>query len=160
MFGIPLPAGRWAIAQVLAATAPVDVVVAVFNSTLGAPSESAGRAIAHVGSAAMVAPTMDARLRSGDWPTLGVQDVRDDLPLPVYSVLVGYPPVRWLVDFDGSKVRPLAEGEGERLRPRGTHTPGSFELAVRALHGEAESPPLFDRDRVDNLALRSSFRLW
>jgi hypothetical protein len=82
----------------------------------------------------LLALSLDARIATGYWETVGHESLPAELPLPAYKEAVGSPDRVDVVDYTGERRRPAVGREVELLPNRKIVAPIRVEKALRALH--------------------------
>jgi hypothetical protein len=95
---------------------------------------------------ALVGISTDARVRSGDWHTIGHAQPNDEY-LPAYQVSMGRIDNVLVEDYTGNRSRPATAQERRELPHRGFSAPMVFEKALRSLAGLEPWHEAFDNLR-------------
>lgn len=135
VFVIPLDEHRVGFGQIVAAYSVGNHYLALFarayqGDNLPDPAEAVKDEIA------LLALSLDTKIRNGDWHLVGNRPVNPrDFPLPAWKEVVGFPSrIPYVVDYSGA-FRRKATGTEEALPLRTVVSPALLEDALKAFHG-------------------------
>ena len=143
LLAIPLDRGRYCLAQLVGhyeRQAPIVVVYEGIYPSAKIPE------MPNVSSLTMrlIAYTLDAKIRSGDWDLIGESKVPLSVLLPAFKEMKSPPDTYEVVDALGLRRRPATDLEALRLPFRKIVSPKSLEKAVRAANGLEVWQPSYD----------------
>lgn len=134
VFTLPVDEDRVAYGQVVAAYGDDARYFAVFER-LYRRAERPATSVVVQDRIALLALSLDAKFRSGEWSVVGHEPVSDDVPLPAYQEIVGSPDRVDIVDYSGTRRRQCTPEESRQLGRRTVVAPVRLQKALRAKHG-------------------------
>jgi hypothetical protein len=153
---IPLGDGRFGVAQAAAKYLKDGFSFQIFNALFPSlPSEQQAREALDSG-VRLAGLSLDALVYHGRWPIVARQRPRH-VGLTVYREVRGTPDNVFLVDFHGSRARPITPEEELAVPYRTTVAPIRLQNALRADAGLIEWDDSFNKLRPPTLTTESTF---